>query len=790
MKEATHGDLGGLAEFQDGQSSRTLVECLALIDLLKNCLINDTFVVRDELVRPIEFTELGLELVDELVKRPRSRPNEARLATFLTFMCPGGLLIKPTTDVDALRHGLNGEVVASRIRYPYIYERDLHDLAARLFPRKHELDQRKTWTLLGKLPVGVFQVGHTIVGPMGAVKGLEPRVLPPRHDVPGYLCSAPTCGKVHPLRLNTSEQARINKTTERLATAMRRRFGGDPNPYVAEVRAAIARHHHQPGDEFLPRMSIFDTLSDASSDQDLSLILTSVMRLAFKDAPVRSQFFASLGVPNGSPIELAEGLSRPATLQALMWFTTRDIVTVVDRLVVDGELSVGPQSLWTERVARHPSSERCQIGHLGARRSQGSVVSNLQRLLHRVYFEERVQDPEDLAYNLDLSLDPDLLLHAVEKNSPQQLTENAVLSNRRVSRRVTELLGITDAVAKRETLSQAILWKLGHRQEVHFRHLDDLLEHENQVRALVAERGDQEDLRGALSSMFAALEGALQLSIEFACWALTQDHVTSDDGFKYDPAAAEGAVQFLEGSGPDTEPSPLNPDRRNTLFPLGSAFGRLARLLKEADLSALRPTRDYPIQCTISGRPYAFSHVAPFANLSAESQERLMSSLKDIAKLVIAPSLLEVRNGISHGTRNFPQFDAIFEAVTLVGDVRGLLRADGLYPVTYVHSGTNQGPSGLVSRAYVNADGAVVNLHIPTWPIAANLPDGRTQLIVMPAAVLPGCGPLRFRVKATDHRTAFWGGWPRRWDVDPSSLGSPGASSAVLEQFEQADEAV
>src|SRR5205807_1222460 len=96
--------------------------------------------------------------------------------------------------------------------FPYIFGRELHDLAAERYPERWSLDNRETVRLLRDLPIGVFQLGRIVTGPYGCTAAPHPRQLVARRIVPGYLCSDATCSDVHSLELSTSTTATIVKT--------------------------------------------------------------------------------------------------------------------------------------------------------------------------------------------------------------------------------------------------------------------------------------------------------------------------------------------------------------------------------------------------------------------------------------------------------------------------------------------------------------------------------------------------------------------------------------------------
>src|SRR5260370_25459181 len=132
--------------------------------------------------------------------RKRLRPNDAKMAVFLQYGCAVGFLFDPATDLDRLRRQISSELLHGRILFPYIFGRELHDAAARLYPARTALDNRQTIKLLTELPIGVFQDGRTVVGPYGCTYSDTPRQADARTNAPGYLCSDAACAQLHSFR--------------------------------------------------------------------------------------------------------------------------------------------------------------------------------------------------------------------------------------------------------------------------------------------------------------------------------------------------------------------------------------------------------------------------------------------------------------------------------------------------------------------------------------------------------------------------------------------------------------
>ena len=192
---------------------------------------------------PLCFSDLGKEISREiLTSNRRVKPNEVKLAVFFHVGCPDGLLIEPNTEVAALRHGISTEMRSQRILFPYIYGRDLHDLAATQYPEKTHLSNSESIALLRQLPQGVFQEGKTVVGPLGAIVSDCYRSILSRLAVPGYLCSDETCSGVHSIQLQTALSA-IQRSRRIVSEYVDQHHGGTDDEHARIIQEATSLHY-------------------------------------------------------------------------------------------------------------------------------------------------------------------------------------------------------------------------------------------------------------------------------------------------------------------------------------------------------------------------------------------------------------------------------------------------------------------------------------------------------------------------------------------------------------------
>jgi hypothetical protein len=761
----------------DPDVRRRLCEVLSIGSLLENCIIDKTYRVTDDFVAPIRLTALGDSIFEELrAGRARLKPNDIRLSLFLKFGCSEGLLIHESTDVGALRREITKDIKSGKILFPYIFGRELHDLAAELAPEKTTLDNPQTLNLLRKLPVGVFQLGYTTVGPFGAIVSDSARALGAQHHAPGYLCSDETCSAIHSIELSTALSASIVKAREVVDSHVDRKYSVGEDEHTRIMADAMAKQY----DIYDLRLgdTLIEALADDCSPSELRLVAERAIRDQFREIG-STELSKRLSSVIQNPADYVTHLSTAGLLQLLLTFSEEALVRAVDAAVADGGLQLTEAEIRTRHFSRFGSNGQDLLPEIGARgaRYRGLgvntvVARRLLALLHRLYFESDALSAGDLAYQLDdpsvRAEDPDLLDRAVRTFSPERIIRDLVLSNRRASLAAGEYLGVSviDGATKSDLLP-TFLWKLGAPIELDFNDLQRVERLENELSAGVSGViDDQEDLRGTISNLFTAVEDAAQRAVEFGTWALTVDHFLEHDGFLYDPAPNPAVLAYLDDAAPVEEAFRLKSNGRNTLAPLAAAFSRLAKSLEgESAGERLRPAGQYPQLTRDTARPFCFASTIPFLNLAEASRTSVLASLRELSRLMGDDVVLRVRNGTLHGNNTFPTMGEISLVRERIAAWRSELLASGLYPRVYRLQVTLRDELGRREHLYNNR-GDEIRLYDPSWAYAPGLPVGSPQLVIVPCSVLPSAGPLRFVLKARPGRDPYWDGWPKRWRTE------------------------
>jgi len=787
MDEVTEGGSRGTSQesvaslravLADDEARRTLIDAMGFGALLSGSILDHRYTTPDTLASPIVLTPLGKDVARTVAqKNSKLKPNDIKVCLFITTGCSAGVFVDPTTDMDGLRAGLTLEMKKGRILFPYIFGRDLHDQAAKMFPRKFELNNDESLRLLRQLPVGVFQDGYTTTGPFGALRGGSPRALSARTVAPGYLCSDTTCPRIHSIVLNTAEQpsrvAAVNRAMQYVSDYVRKHYGNTEDLHVRHLEEAA--QIEMDGFRIAAPEATIEVLADTFDKVELASVVDLLLREGLKLEGLR-EWSTKLNAVISNPTDYARSLSRAEMLQIVLLFTDSQIEAAVDKSVLSGTVPIRPHELRERRVRRFSDNGAiAQVGPRGVRLTGNAsfVAARIQELLHHLYFDANGQTSEDLRYLLGLDGSPDiadanLIDKAVQTMRPDEILQTLVLGSRRTHVAACEYLNIDPSnITPRSDAVSAFLWKLGAPTNTGaFGELESVARYCAEL-DLVADSSDNDAIRGTVSNLFASVESALRISLEFCTWALTHDHFVDDQPFLYDPAPDAGRLEYIETHAPtlddrvrlDTE------NGANTLIPLGSGFARLAKSLSRSSAQDYtRPLEQVPHECRKTGRPFVFEHTLPFHDLTEPSREGVISELQSCSRIISDAIVLRVRNAPIHGVSEFPSVGDLRHAASRLSELRSVLVRSGLYPAVYDLTLRTGDTLGRVQYDYTHGS-ASVRVTSPSWAIAPMLPTNVQRLVVMRSLQFPSAGVVRFALQNRPGRDPYWEGWPKRWET-------------------------
>ena len=149
-------------------------------------------------------TEAGKKYLEDLTDIMSSfRKVDFMLALFGIFFHHEIMFDWELSDIDGIRSILEKELLSGRIKLPYRFGRILYDKFNDQChkDRTDHIPACDVAKLLNDTPVGIYQLGKFISGPLGILKSQETRFVPPSLDLPLWHCSDTGCRMPHKVAL-------------------------------------------------------------------------------------------------------------------------------------------------------------------------------------------------------------------------------------------------------------------------------------------------------------------------------------------------------------------------------------------------------------------------------------------------------------------------------------------------------------------------------------------------------------------------------------------------------------
>jgi hypothetical protein len=769
---------------------------LALVDvvsLLRHCIIPDSFKIPDNLNSAIVLTDYGSRIQTELITKHKVPTKEARMMCFLEIAHDEPMVDLEKTKLAKIIEEISTLLQKGIIRYPFIYGGHLYRRAAELFPDlRSQLNSSETVELLEGLPCGVYQVGDTVVGPLGVLKSEEMRWLPPTLRVPLQHCSDLTCRHVHGTTLSTDYDASINQNLPKMAkvladTTVARGAWTDFTGLLVEER-------HHPFDDF-DMVGIPGALGDCLTNDELDLVSNQ------------------LGFPSSQEVvapasNVDQAQTRAKLLQQIWVKTDEEIARVVDFLIAAGKIEISGNE-----VRRPPLIDlsvgslglRTQFGRHGVRLKPGTSdvpLFRLRRLVTQLYDLNDDRDRRELRWQLrmvDYATTEDRLEEYLRTTPPSVSIAKLVLARRGSVERALKELRIDDAgiplgdagpSGEDAALIEKLLWKLGFEQDLQASPSSDFWGKYYEARQAVRDTGasaaaDLKRLREGVRELFISLEGLLADCIDFSWWALTTDHLSATKAFTYTQSQGIDAWDVLlshAATVSELKGIRMGDRDKRTLYPLGQAFRVLASLLRfelRNEATYLRTTDSIPKWARqASLERFDFNHTVPFLDLARDAQEGILQGLEELSRLLKTGNVHGVRNQVSHFQRSTSNLEEVERALIASRSAVECLETLGFVRAEYRARRTERDEwdrSVVMMRSF---DGDEVTLLSPSREGYVGLPGLRSTQYLVRSAVFASPGEiLRFRVGNDSPFSAMWSDFPRPRIRRPGVL-EPGREAA------------
>lgn len=169
-----------------------IVEHFWLSQFWKKLVFNASYTAPNIISDLVIPTEIGNRLALQCNQETGVPIPEVKLALYGRFYWQDILIDCSKSDLKSLTEVLINELSQDRVRFPFIFGRLLNDLFYDLIQVHPDLADHSplphttAWNLLTDTPVGVFQHGVFISGPLGIIRSKQARWLPAASFVTSY----------------------------------------------------------------------------------------------------------------------------------------------------------------------------------------------------------------------------------------------------------------------------------------------------------------------------------------------------------------------------------------------------------------------------------------------------------------------------------------------------------------------------------------------------------------------------------------------------------------------------
>jgi hypothetical protein len=762
-------------QYSDVIWQERLIEQLAIVTILTECIIRKNYKISDEMNNAIVLTEAGRRVQEKLVTKEAVPPKVARILTLLALVHVEPLVDFEKTSTEHLIAAISRDITQGAIMFPFIFGRELYDRAAELFPEERDyLRHEDTLKLLEGTSRGVFQTERFLVGPLGIIETAMRRSVRPRTRIPLQHCSDPSCAAIHRVQLTTSIEAEVNRFRPALNKVLDE-ISSDPSEWNGFVSDITRERDSIYADQ--PNAGIVNLIGDALDDEELKCLLSR----ALDGTEGRVRKVALRHKLSGRADEIVAGLGRDMALQLLLTETDNSLVLLLDEAVRAEEIVVPPGEVRRPKVntaAFGAWRVRPEVSSQGFRETASRSELPLLRMsaLARSLFDAgSASDMEELSWALRATSGEtasERLEVFLRQASPEAVVEKLILARRPNVEKICRRMGIP-LEASDKVLVHSVLWKLGFEPDYSrdmrdaFWSLHSALERAARA-ASVSASVDIDSVRSIAVNYFVQFEGYLRDAFIFGAWALLCDHYVDSQPFTFrDSSARESVEAVLDAAESGLSVGLLGVDAKPSLSDWVASFGRLAGMLRahrDSPDATLRSRDSYP---RFAGKTdlqdFPFLHTVPFLDLAPSAQMLLLEAVEATAVELNDSSIMTWRNSLLHASRTPMRPADLSVALEATAATLRHLEDVGLVPMTFVSDELRADRWGRATSVLRALDGSEVTFTSPSryeWLGMPWLSD--QQFLVRGAIFGPPNVMLRFRRGYESRYAEYWSAFPRR----------------------------
>ncbi len=768
-------------EYSDSEFQKNFIELFTIKVFLEYCLIPSGYSPNSLIERAIFLSSEGekwVPLIQQSIKNISQ--EEIKYALFAKFFHHDLFIDVYNSDNMILQKFLDAEIKGERIKFPWVFGRILYDRFFEIFPiQTKELSYDETDYLLKKTPKGVFQIRDVLIGPFGVLNSGQFRFLPPTRTVPLWHCSDPSCKAFHSVRLS-SGKSKIIEAIDFIEEKSKKTKGPPSEWDFFFFRVAKKSDYYNemhPGQ--LPWRIV-----NAFSETEIRNIIKRIIEHHSNE--IRSRFPKAKRFKNilsGSAEKISKRLNKTQCFQLILLMSD-EIITSNLEFLIDNKIIHIPSTEIRTTKKTYPSNSWLQVdwecSQFGVRpiSSENIAFARLKLLINELYKKQLKQlkwklrhiDGESVYEKLDnylYSEDPENVICELVIATPDNIQQAFKLL--RYGRFV-----FPSTPQDERRLIQKILWKLGFdiriypsHQKLFWARLENFIE--TLKASTIYDEQIKESIRSACVNFFVSLEEILDYSLSFITWALLSDHYGITKFICNFEEARRFMASNLKGRRlGSNEPLKLDPEGKNTLYPLIQGFVILAELCNEIiqnrEIELRRPENERPgYYGNTEIELFPFFHKALILDLKKGEQDRIIELLKEITDTLEKSKICDIRNRLEHKRKDFPDQNEIVLACDAIKNIINKLENTGICPLIYLYNSVkiDQYRRGIVMLK--NYRGRENQIRIPSQYNRCGLPLANVPLIIVPwIHIGDSVEFLRFQFKENSDFEEMWQDYPKR----------------------------
>ncbi|MGA8573857.1 MAG: hypothetical protein WB560_15460, partial [Desulfobaccales bacterium] len=494
----------------------------------ESAIYPENYHANDKLPSLLVPTEAGRKYIEDLKDIITHYPKpDFYLALFAFFSYHEIIFDWELSDHGAIRLLFEEELLKGQIQLPYRFGRLLYDRFNDHFYNDgiNHIPPPDVAKLLRGTPVGIYQLGKYLSGPLGILESQEARYLPPELRLPLWHCSDTGCRSLHRVTLLPPRIPCVI-AYDNISNLLFDKYG-PASEWLMPLRRMLRGDYGGRKYVDLPIL-IADSIIGSERIRLVSFALSGkrgqVLRETLSMAPRKKSY----GI--GSAKDVAMKLTPEGQVQILLVLPDQDLVTLVDQMVQNGDIrmSIGEVRKARQSPPHHSKDMRTELSSNGLRSESRNPVLILVSSILNAYDKGNMTSELNWRLRTAPEVSPrDGLAEFIRRVGPQRAIQDLILSSQIITEHICQeiLLPMEGVMSVGQNIAtNRILWKMGFdppQYDEFFPRLESRLSLFNEIilsSTPIVSEDERERIRAAGVNLFVSAEEFIDLLISYNIW--------------------------------------------------------------------------------------------------------------------------------------------------------------------------------------------------------------------------------------------------------------------------------